>query len=382
MDALQFLDQPAGAKRQPVYALSGDEDFLKRRARERIIAAALGDADPAFAVSVYAGDKLDFSTVRNDLDTLPFLSPCRVVVVENADPFITDNRAALERYVQHQSPAGVLILEAKAFPETTKLAKALPDAAKVVCKAPWADKLPAWCVGWAKAAHKKKLAPDAAELLVELVGPAMGLLDQELEKLAVAVGKAPIITAEDVDKFVGRSKAADVFRIMDAIGEGKPAVALGILENLFAEGEDPMAVLGPLTAQLRKLAAVGRMYAETKQLGPAMDLAGGPTWPRARQSFERQLKWLGPRGVGQRTPLMGGVHPRAQGRQPAARAGAGRAVDRETGAAAGRREEIKPDSPQRTQRAPSRQKSEIRQRSIILSSSLALSARCSLCPLW
>jgi len=316
MDALQFLDQPAGAKRQPVYALSGDEDFLKRRARERIVAAALGDADPAFAVSVYPGDKLDFSTVRNDLDTLPFLSPCRVVVVENADPFITDSRAALERYVGHPSPAGVLVLEAKAFPETTKLAKALPDAAKVVCKAPYADKLPGWCVGWAKAAHKKKLAADAAELLVELVGPAMGLLDQEIEKLAVAVGKAPAITAEDVDRFVGRSKAADVFRIMDAIGEGKPSVALGILEDLFAEGEDPMAVLGPLTAQLRKLAAVGRIYAETKQLGPAMDAVGVPTWPRARQSFERQLKWLGQRRLDQLTAWLVEINLGLKGGNP------------------------------------------------------------------
>ena len=86
MDALQFLDKSAKAKRQPVYVLAGDEDFLKRRAREAIVAAALGDADPTLAVSVYPGDKLDFSTVRNDLDTLPFLSPCRVVVVENAEP--------------------------------------------------------------------------------------------------------------------------------------------------------------------------------------------------------------------------------------------------------------------------------------------------------
>lgn len=316
MDALQFLDQPAGTKRQPVYALSGDEDFLKRRARERIITAALGDADPAFAVSIYPGDKLDFSTVRNDLDTLPFLSPCRVVVVENADAFITDNRPALERYVQQPSTAGVLVLEAKAFPETTKLAKALPDAAKVVCKAPYVDKLPAWCVGWAKAAHKKKLAPDAAELLVELVGSAMGLLDQEIEKLAVAVGKAPAVTAEDVDKFVGRSKAADVFRIMDAIGDGKPAVALSILEDLFTEGEDPMAVLGPLTAQLRKLAAVGRMYAETKQLGPAMDTAGVPTWPKARQSFERQLKWLGQRRLDQLTSWLVEINLGLKGGNP------------------------------------------------------------------
>src|SRR5262249_44211085 len=106
MDALQFLDQPAGTKRQPVYALSADEDFLKRRAREPITPSAPADADPPFAVSIYPGDKLDFSTVRNDLDPLPFLSPCRVVVVENADAFITDNRPALERYVQQPSAAG------------------------------------------------------------------------------------------------------------------------------------------------------------------------------------------------------------------------------------------------------------------------------------
>jgi DNA polymerase-3 subunit delta len=295
MDALQFLDRSAKAKRQPVFVLVGDEDFLKRQVREAILAAALGDADPVFAVSVYPGDKLDFSTVRNDLDTLPFLSPCRVVVVENADAFVTNHRPALEQYAARPSAAGVLVLDVKAFPETTKLAKALPDAAKVVCKAPPAYRLPAWCGEWAKARHGKKLAPDAAELLVELVGPAMGLLDQEVGKLAVAVGAKPAIDAEDVDKLVGRSKSADVFRILDAIGEGKPAVALGILEELFAEGEDPMAVLGPLTAQLRKLAAVWRVYSETRQLGPAMDAAKVPTWPRARESVERQLKWLGGR---------------------------------------------------------------------------------------
>jgi DNA polymerase-3 subunit delta len=295
MDALQFLDRSAKAKRQPVYVLVGDEDFLKRQVREAILAAVLGDADPALAVAVYPGDKLDFSTVRNDLDTLPFLSPCRVVVVENADAFVTNHRQALEQYAARPSAAGILVLDVKAFPETTKLAKALPDAAKVMCKAPPAYRLPAWCSEWAKARHGKKLAPDAAELLVELVGPAMGLLDQELGKLAVAVGAKPSIDAEDVDKLVGRSKSADVFRILDAIGEGKPAVALGILEDLFAEGEAPMAVLGPLTAQLRKLAAVWRVYSETRQLGPAMDAARVPTWPRARESLERQLKWLGGR---------------------------------------------------------------------------------------
>lgn len=308
MDAMQFLDKAAKAKRQPIYALIGDEDFLKRRVREAIVASVLGDADPAFAVSVYSGERLDFSSVRNDLETPSFLAPCRVVIVENADTkphpaveaFVSAHRAALEKYASQPSSVGVLILDVKSFPETTKLAKALPDAAKIACKAPYENTLPKWCVGWAKSAYEKRLAPEAAELLVELVGPAMGLLDMELSKLSTAVGTAAI-EAADVDRLVGRSASADVFRILDAIGEGKPKAALAILEQLFAEGEDPMAVIGPLTAQLRKLAAVGRGVANKESLGQAMDNANVPRWEKARISAEKQVRWLGLRRLGQLT---------------------------------------------------------------------------------
>ncbi len=316
MDALPFLAAVGKAKRQPVYVLAGDEDFLKRRCRDALVKLALGEADPAFAVTTYHGDKLDFSTVRNDLDTLPFLSPCRVVVVEPADTFVTNHRPALERYVAQPSPAGVLVLDVKTFPETTKLAKSLPDAAKVACKAPPAYKLAAWVQEWSKTGHGKKLAPDAAELLVELVGGTMGQLDQELEKLAVAVGGKAAVEAADVHRLVGRSRGADVFRILDAIGDGKPAAALGILERLFAEGDDPMAVLGPLTGQLRKLAAVGRQLADGLPIGPAMDAVKVPNWPQARQSFERQVKWLGRRRLGLLTDWLVEINHGLKGGNP------------------------------------------------------------------
>jgi DNA polymerase-3 subunit delta len=315
MDALTFL-AAAKPKRQPVYALFGDEDFLKRLARDRIIATSLGDADPEFALSVYAGDKLDFSTIRNELDTMPFLAPCRVVLVENADPFITEHRQTLEQYVGKPSSVGVLILEAKTFPETTKLAKALPDAAKISCKAPPPYKLPGWCVEWAKTRHNKKLAADASEMLVELVGTGMGMLDQELGKLASAVGAKPGIAAEDVAKLVGRSKAADVFRIMDAVGEGKPGEALSILEDLFAEGEDPMAILGPLTAQLRKLAAVGRFINDGLPLGEAMNSAKVPNFEKARVSCEKQVRYLGLRRLEKLTEWLTEINIGLKGGNP------------------------------------------------------------------
>ena len=308
MEAMQFLEKATKAKRQPIYALVGDEDFLKRRVRDAIISAILGDADPAFAVTAYAGEKLDFSTIRNDLDTASFFAPCRIVIVENADTkphpmveaFVSAQRPALEKYAAQPSSVGVLILDVKSFPETTKLAKALPDSAKISCKTQNANKLPAWCVGWARTAHKAKLTHDAAELLVELVGTAMGLLDQEIEKLSVAVGAKPIEPA-DVDRLVGRSSSANVFKILDAIGEGRPKAALGILQLLLNEGEDPMAILAPLASSLRKLAAVGRSVANRESLGQAMDNAGVMKWQDARVNAEKQVKWLGLRRLSQLT---------------------------------------------------------------------------------
>lgn len=315
MDALAFL-AALRPRPQRIYVLSGDDEFLKRQVRDKIVGLWLGDADPDLAVAVYAGEKLDFSTVRNELDTVPFLAPCRLVIVEAADPFVTAYRADLEQYVSRPSPTGVLVLDVRTFPETTKLAKALPEGAKIACKPPPAHKLPAWCVEWSVSRHGKRLTAEAAELLVDRVGPTPGLLDQELAKLAVAAGARPEITPEDVERLVGRSRAADVFRILDAIGEGQPAEALRVLEELFAAGEDPLAIVAPLTAQLRRLAAVARFVAAGLPLSEAMTAAKVPLWDKARQSCERQLRHLGRRRLERLTEWLAELNLGLKGGSP------------------------------------------------------------------
>jgi DNA polymerase-3 subunit delta len=298
VDAAVFLKSLAKSKPQPIYVLSGDEEFLRRRCREAIISHLLGASissdDSEFAVSVFPSPASDFSVIRNELDTRSFFSPTRIVVVEQADPFITQHRVALEAYAAKPSSIGILILEPKTFPETTRLAKQIPDAGKAQCKAPPEYKLVDWCIDWAKSAHGQVLSPDAAGMLVARVSPSLGLFAQEIEKLALAVGPRAI-AAEDVDRLVGRSREANVFKILDAIGEGKPAEALTILRNLLEEGNDPLGILGPMTYQLRKLAAVGKQIQRGMPLGAALDAAGVPKWPQARQATERQVKHLGRR---------------------------------------------------------------------------------------
>src|SRR5262249_33707504 len=151
------------------------------------------------------------------------------------------------------------VLDVKSWPRTTRLAKLVDTKATIECKAPAAFKLPQWCVQWAAARHQKQLTAPAAALLVELVGPEMGLLDQELLKLAVYIGDRKRIDVQDVDTLVGRSRTENTWKIFDAIAAGQSAQALALLDRLLDQGEDPHRLLGAFSMQLRRLAQASRL---------------------------------------------------------------------------------------------------------------------------
>jgi DNA polymerase-3 subunit delta len=293
MDSLTFLERAAKGEPRPVYALHGDEDFLKRQVLAALRERVLGGEDNAFGLSTHEGDKADFAAVRGELETLPFLSSRRLVIIDKADPFVTRHRAALEKYVANPSATGVLVLDVASWPSTTKLAKALGPDATITCKALSAQRLPDWCIQRAESAHGKQLVAAAARLLVELVGSEMGQLDQELAKLAVYVGDAKGIDAEDVDKLVGHSRAEKVWDIFDAIGNGKVADALAILDRLFEQGEEALRLLGAFGSQLRPLIKAYRLSQQGKSLSAALEEVGLQVY-RIR-SAEQQIRHLGRR---------------------------------------------------------------------------------------
>jgi DNA polymerase III subunit delta len=292
MDALAFVELKK-LPDCPVFVLAGEERFLKRLALARIRQAVLGDATEDFTSSTYEGASLQLSTVRDELETLPFLAARRLIVVQDADPFITRSREGLEKYLQQPSRTGVLVLDVKSWKSNTRLAKAIPDQATVECEARKPHLLPAWCVKWAKSEYGKQLEAPAAALLVELVGAEMGVLDQELAKLATYVGDRPQITQQDVDTMVAHSRVETAWQMLDAVADGNAAKALGTLTHLLEQGDEPIAVLGAMSWQLRKLAQVARLTQERMPLGQAMAAAGLP--PFKQRQVEQSLRHLGPR---------------------------------------------------------------------------------------
>lgn len=295
VNAFEFLESRYTGPCQAVYVLAGEERLLKTEALERIRHLALGTAEADYALSSYSGDDVTLADVRAELETLPFLAPRRLVVIRDADAFVTRYREGLENYFQRPSPHGVLVLDVKSWRSNTRLAKLLPAQGLVECSVPEYQagqrQVRAWLMQRAGTRHGKKLQPQAADRLLLYHGLDLGILDQELAKLAVYVGEAGEISPEAVQTLSGRSREAEVWPILDLLSRGDRAGSLRLLGQLLDQGNEPLQVLGAFSWHLRRLAQVHRLRQQGLSVLAAAKQAG---LHRADQA-EQLLSRLGPR---------------------------------------------------------------------------------------
>lgn len=292
MDALAFAD--GAGQLAPVYAVVGDDRFLRQLVRKRLESLVLeGEAADELNRAVYTGEAADWGAVRQDLETRPFTAPRRLVIVEEADRFVSLHRPKLEAYFSRPSVVGVLVLEVSSWPSNTKLARLLPSDVTIWCKTPRESEIAPWLVRRCQQLYQQKLETPAARLLVDLIGPELGILDQELAKLAVSVGPGRPITNAAVDRLVGRQRVQTVWRILDAAAAGQNAAALTSLRELLEAGEDPHAILGALAWQVRKMVQVARLREQNVGWGDAISRVGLP--PFKRDGIAQHLQRLGRR---------------------------------------------------------------------------------------
>jgi DNA polymerase-3 subunit delta len=218
----------------PVYAVFGPEAFLKRQALAGITDRVLGKADRALSLSEYEGPSAELAPIMDDLRTLPFLAERRLVIVSEADDFISRFRSELEEYCNHPSSTGVLTMECKSLPSNTRLHKKIAALGGIVpCEAVKAHAIGGWLVARGRDTHGVQLDSQAAALLADLVGNDLGRLNGELEKLALYVGERKRITAADVEALVGQQREEEIWGIMSAMATGDEAKALSLWEEVW-----------------------------------------------------------------------------------------------------------------------------------------------------
>ncbi len=317
--AFEFTATPDKFPIKPFCVLYGDEPLLARDALALIDSRVLAGEDAEFSRITFSGDKsanpqLEWRTVIDELSTSAlFGGGQRLVIVDNADEFVSRSREQLEAYAAKPSSAGVLVLIVRTWPSNTKLYKAIAASGLPIdCKTPAEDQLPRWLTQRAEKKHQAKLTADAADQLLEIIGPELGRLDQELEKLALIAlaeagpaskDKLPTISADMARDNVGGWRAKTAWDLSDKMNAGDTARALEQLGRLIESGEEPIALLAQVSSSLRKYAAATRGADLATLENRRIDLksllteAGMKVWPAALQSAEVHLKQLTrPRG--------------------------------------------------------------------------------------
>jgi DNA polymerase-3 subunit delta len=219
---------------ESIYVIGGKDKFLSDAECEQLIGGLLSEEERAMSLYQVRGQEADSLDVLDELRTVPFLSARRVVVVRDADKFISENRDVLERYFDNPSGTGVLILTVQTWRKNTKLAKKLSSIGRFVEVGEVKGRqLPRYAANYAKDSFGKGMSEVTAGLVVELVGDEAGAVCREVEKLAVYVGDRKSIKAEDVEALTGHNRQFGAFAVIDSVIKGNTSEAVCRLRNMF-----------------------------------------------------------------------------------------------------------------------------------------------------
>ncbi|MFM1944870.1 MAG: polymerase subunit delta [Verrucomicrobiota bacterium] len=265
----------------PVVLVFGEESVLVR-ARARALfdqwSEELGgmDHERLDASAANTGEALRaLGRLREALQTLPFFGSGKVVWFEGCS-FLGDERTALAKPVGEALGElavelgnfrweGVrLIISAGKVDKRRVFYKALAKLGSVEEQEGLSASMRDWEGRAESLVHRrageagKRFVPEAVAVLVASVGPNLGQLFSEVDKVATYVGEREQVTAKDVREVAIHNKQARAFALGDALGERDLAGLLRALdEELWeARGGGSGGEIGLLYGLISKVRAM------------------------------------------------------------------------------------------------------------------------------
>ena len=297
LSALDYLAAPQKHPARPVCAVFGNEAFLRRQVILALRTAVLGGEEGEFSLRTFAGRAALLRDVLDELGTVAMFGGNRLVVIEEADDFITRYRQELEDYVAAPAPAASSCWSWSRCRATHGSTRPWPPRGWASIAAHPAAAADEVAGGLGQATAPRRLSHAAAEMLTEMVGSELGLLDQELARLALLAGEGKAITSEMVEQSAGGWRTKTVWDMLDAVLDGNAREAIRQLDRLLAAKEQPVGILRTDFGLVAPVRHGHPAHPASRGRGPPHDRlrrapAGRRQTVRAEKA-ERQLRRLG-----------------------------------------------------------------------------------------
>ena len=241
------------------YLFLGEEDFLKEAELARLKSKFLEKSTRDLNYSVFYAKEKDFKLkeMLDILNTSPFMSPKRFVVLKDADSLADTAKESVLFYLKNPRDSSIFVIDSKSarikegfILEASKLAK-LVRAARLMDA-----EVNAWILKQVRSAGKK-ISVDAVNMIKENLPNDLHVLFSGINNLILYTGKRPDITKQDVEKIIYVAPLKTSFDLLDAIEKKDVKSALNIFTSIqkYKKRETEL-LLGLLSWQFRMLLRV------------------------------------------------------------------------------------------------------------------------------
>lgn len=247
----------------PIYLLYGEEDYLRNLAAGTIAERAVPpDAPQEFNLADFSlNNPESFVAAIETARQLPIMSKRRVVIVRDVrisssaagDTLKESYLDGLERYLADPSPETILIFIADELNGTRKAAKLLKQYATAIEFTHLGESEILRRVISTAADAGAVISEPAAQHLIDLAGPDFRRVSGELDKLITAALPENKITRELIDEFVPNRREISNFELTGHLLAGDRKLALQTLNKILDDGTEPLALVGLLSYNFRRL---------------------------------------------------------------------------------------------------------------------------------
>jgi DNA polymerase III subunit delta len=273
-------------RRGGTFFLFGDEEYLREEAAAAIVTAHLDPATRDFNYDQLRGD-VEPETLASIAGTPPMMAEWRVVIVRDMQLLAANarGRAVIESLLERRVPDLVLVFMAT-LPDRSKAQiyeRLKRDAVSVEFPLLSGADLPGWLMDRARR-DGLELETAAARALAA-TGSALGVLVQEIAKLADYAGDRKRITRDDVAAVVGAVPRQNRWDWFDLVGDARFRDARAAIPVLLDAGESGVGLVIGLGTQFLRLgiAAAGGERALGAALPPHQRWLAGRIAKQARR---------------------------------------------------------------------------------------------------
>jgi DNA polymerase-3 subunit delta len=242
------------------FYIHGDDEWMKGEVARRLVELHLDPATSDFNFDRLRGGDVDVEQLASVLGTPPMMAEYRVILLTEVEAFSNSKRARKVLFDTVDSPPPGLALVMVGTRPSGSRAKYYGQLEKAARSAKFDplshDDVPGWLMERARDRLGVEMDPDAARALGHAIGPNLGMLVQELDKLSGFVEKGAAITRADVEAAGTYLPVQDRWAWFDLVGERKFGSALETLPVLMSQGESGVGLVIGLSNHVLRLAVL------------------------------------------------------------------------------------------------------------------------------